>query len=241
MSHDHDHDDHADDHDHHHLPPSDHNATVTEFEVLERAIRALLIRKGVFSAEDVSAQIELMDGRTPELGAGIIAKAWTEPAFKSALLKDARATLLGQGIDIGTIADYKVVENTPRVHNVIVCTLCSCYPKLLLGIPPVWYKSAPYRSRVVIDPRGVLDEFGLHIPEDVEVRVHDSTAELRYIVLPMRPEGTEGWPAKKLAGLVSRDAMIGTAVPKGATKPTAKAKGKPSARKAASRNGRKAA
>jgi nitrile hydratase len=228
--HDHDHDDHDHDHPHDHTPPGDHAGLVSEFEVLERAIRSLLTEKGVLSAAEIHAQINLMDGRTPALGARMIAKAWTDPAFKRKLVKDPRATLLEEGIDIGSIADYKVVENSPKVHNVIVCTLCSCYPKLLLGIPPVWYKSAPYRARVVVDPRGVLKEFGLEVPAGVEVRVHDSTAELRYIVLPMRPKGSEAMSERQLAKLVSRDAMIGTAVPKA---PEGKSAGRNGKRKAA--------
>jgi nitrile hydratase len=128
------------------------------------------------------------------------------------LLKDTRAALSELGIDIGTLAEFSTVENTPKVHNLIVCTLCSCYPKMLLGIPPAWYKSLAYRSRTVVDPRGVLADFGVELPKDVEVRVHDSTADLRYIVLPMRPKGTRDWSETELAGLVTRDSMIGTAV-----------------------------
>ena len=228
-SHGHDHDDHDDhDHDHDHAKgmahgaahhhahthPAEHDGPVSEYEVLERAVRALLVEKGIITEAEVHAQIDLMDSRNPSLGAKIIAKAWREPAFKARLLADCRATLGELGIDIGAIAEFKVVENTPKVHNVIVCTLCSCYPKMLLGIPPAWYKSAPYRARTVVDPRGVLAEFGLKIPKNVEVRVHDSTADLRYIVLPMQPDGTQGWSEEKLAGLVGRDSMIGTALPR---------------------------
>src|SRR5262249_14577347 len=153
-------------------------------------------------------QVDLMDSRSPALGAKVIARAWTDSAFKHRLLKDTRAALAELGIDIGTLADYVTVENTPRVHNVIVCTLCSCYPKLLLGIPPAWYKSFAYRSRPVIDPRAVLAEFGVELPAGTEVRVHDSTADLRYIVLPMRPKGTSGLSERRLASLVTRDCMI---------------------------------
>lgn len=212
--HDHDHDhDHDHHHDHDHSPPADSDGAVSEYEVLERAIRSLLIDKGVLTAKEVQAQIDLMDSRTPSLGATVIARAWTDPAFKRRLMKDGRAGLMEMGIDFGVLADLKVVESTPKVHNVVVCTLCSCYPKLLLGIPPSWYKSSPYRSRVVVDPRGVLAEFGVDVPGDVEVRVHDSTADLRYLVLPVRPRGTEGWTEKQLAKLVTRDCMIGVAVP----------------------------
>jgi nitrile hydratase len=222
MSHDHDHDhdhDHAHGHDHDHghahPPQKDHDAgEMGAYELLEEAVRSLLVEKGVLSNEEIAAQVDLMDSRTPALGAQVIARAWTDPAFKQRLLTDTRAAVMEFGIDIGSLADYRTVENTPKVHNVIVCTLCSCYPKLLLGVPPAWYKSLAYRSRVVVDPRGVLDEFGVRVPAGVEVRVHDSTAELRYLVLPMRPEGTDGCSESELAALVTRDAMVGTAIPK---------------------------
>jgi nitrile hydratase len=186
---------------------------MSAYEVLEETIRSLLIDKGVLSADEIAAQIDLMDSRTPALGAKVVAKAWSDPAFKAKLMADTRGALLDMGIDIGTLAEFRTIENTPDVHNVVVCTLCSCYPKLLLGVPPAWYKSLAYRSRVVVDPRAVLAEFGVAVPEGVEVRVHDSTADLRYLVLPMRPPGTEGWSPDKLASLVTRDAMIGTAIP----------------------------
>jgi nitrile hydratase len=193
----------------------DHDrAPASPYEVLEQAIRELLIEKGVLTAEEISAQIDLMDSRSPALGAKVVAKAWTDPAFKARLLQDTRRALSELGIDIGTLAEFRTVENTADVHNVIVCTLCSCYPKLLLGIPPAWYKSLAYRSRVVVEPRAVLEEFGLEIPEGTSVRVHDSTADLRYIVLPARPAGTEGWSEEELAAIVTRDCMIGTAVPR---------------------------
>lgn len=228
--HDHDHDhDHEHGHTHTHAhdphaPQKDHDSgPADQHEVLERALRELLIEKGVLTAKEINDQVDLMDTRSPALGAKVVARAWTDPAFKRRLIKDTRAALAELDIDIGTLAEFRVIENTPRTHNVIVCTLCSCYPKLLLGIPPAWYKSLAYRSRTVKDPRGVLEEFGLELPPDVEVRVHDSTADLRYIVLPMRPAGTEGWSERKLASLVTRDAMIGTAIPKVAEKKTAKA------------------
>ena len=213
--HDHDHDDAGHSHAHPHAPAQkDHDAgPIGTYEVLEEAIRSLLIDKGVLTAQEIAAQVDLMDSRSPALGAKVIAKAWTDLGFKRRLLKDTRAALAELGIDIGTLADYRTVENTAKVHNVIVCTLCSCYPKLLLGIPPAWYKSLAYRSRTVIDPRGVLAEFGVALPEGTEVRVHDSTADLRYIVLPMRPKGTRGRSERQLAALVTRDCMIGTAVP----------------------------
>ena len=191
---------------------------MSAYEVLEEAVRGLLIEKGVLTGDEISAQIDLMDSRTPALGATVIAKAWTDPGFKQRLLADTQAALAEMDIDIGTLAEFRTIENTPEVHNVVVCTLCSCYPKLLLGIPPAWYKSLAYRSRVVVDPRGVLDEFGVAVPEGVEVRVHDSTADLRYIVLPMRPKGTDGWSEAQLARLVTRDTMIGTAIPETAAR-----------------------
>ncbi len=218
--HDHDHDDHDNDdhghgHAHPHAPPQkDHDAgPAGAYEVLEEAIRSLLIEKGVLTGQEIAAQVDLMDSRSPALGAKVVARAWADPAFKRRLLEDARAALAGLGIDIGTLAEFRTVENTAKVHNVIVCTLCSCYPKMLLGVPPAWYKSLAYRSRTVVDPRGVLAEFGVELPKGVEVRVHDSTADLRYIVLPMRPKGTRDWSEEQLAALVTRDSMIGTALP----------------------------
>jgi nitrile hydratase len=197
----HQHDDHA--------PVDDDGHTVTETDLLERALRELLIEKGVITAAEVNAKIDDIDSRNPALGAAIVAKAWTEPDFKARLLDDPRAAVAELGIDTGGLAELMVIENTPEVHNVVVCTLCSCYPRMILGIPPAWYKSAPYRSRVVADPRGVLAEFGTDLPDGVSVRVHDSTADLRYLILPMRPAGTESMSAEELAGLVTRDSMIG--------------------------------
>jgi len=213
---------HGTDHGHHHGPfQKDHDTgPAGAYEVLEEAIRSLLIEKGVLTAQEIAAQVDLMDSRTPALGAKVVARAWVDPGFKRRLLKDTRAALSELGIDIGTLAEFCTVENTPKVHNVIVCTLCSCYPKMLLGIPPAWYKSLAYRSRTVVDPRGVLADFGVELPKDVEVRVHDSTADLRYIVLPMRPKGTRGWTEAELARLVTRDSMIGTAVVAAPSKPT---------------------
>lgn len=220
-SHDHDHD-HSHGDDHRHPPQRDHDAdTMRAYEVLEEAVRTLLVEKGVLTNDEIAAQIDLMDSRSPALGAKVIAKAWADPAYKKRLLKDTRGALADLGIDIGTLADFRTVENTTKVHNVIVCTLCSCYPKLLLGIPPAWYKSLAYRSRVVVDPRSVLDEFGVHLPPQVEVRVHDATADLRYLVLPMRPKKTVGWSEEQLAKLVTRDCMVGTALPEGAAKAAA--------------------
>ncbi len=203
-------------HDGHHDHPfqPDHDAgPATAYEVLEHAIRGLLIDKGVLTSAEIADHIDMMASRTPALGARVVAKAWLDDAFKQRLLEDTRAALLEFDVDIGSLADFRTVENTPEVHNVIVCTLCSCYPKALLGYPPAWYKSVTYRSRVVREPRAVLEEFGVGVGEDVEVRVHDSTAELRYIVLPMRPAGTDGWSEEALADTISRDCMIGTSLP----------------------------
>jgi nitrile hydratase alpha subunit len=210
--------DHGHDHDHEHgdphAPQTDHDAgPASSYEVMEQAVRELLIEKGVLTGAEIAAQVDLMDSRSPALGAKVIARAWTEPAFKAQLLADTRGALAGMGLDIGTLAEYRTVESTKDVHNIIVCTLCSCYPKLLLGIPPAWYKSLAYRSRTVMDPRGVLAEFGVQVPAMKEVRVHDSTADFRYLVLPERPAGTEGWSTDRLAALITRDCMIGTAVP----------------------------
>jgi nitrile hydratase alpha subunit len=227
--HDHDHGDHDDhDHAHPHAPPQrDHDADPAgAYEVLEEAIRSLLIEKGVVTAQEVAAQVDLMDSRSPALGAKVVARAWVDPAYKKRLLADTRGALAELGIDIGTLAEFYTVENTPKVHNVIVCTLCSCYPKMLLGVPPAWYKSLAYRSRTVVDPRGVLAEFGVELLKGVEVRVHDSTADLRYIVLPMRPKGTRDWSEADLAAIVSRDSMVGTALPKVPVKPAAPRKSK---------------
>jgi len=201
------------DHDHDRTFQPDHDrGPATPYEVLERALHTLFIEKGILSAEEISRRIDEFDTRTPALGAKVVARAWVDPGYKARLLADTRAALDELGIDIGEIAEFKTVENTPEVHNVIVCTLCSCYPKGLLGFPPAWYKSLAYRSRTVRDPRAVLAEFGTVLADNVEVRVHDSTADLRYIVLPMRPEGTDGMSEDALASLVTRDSMIGTTV-----------------------------
>jgi nitrile hydratase len=227
--HDHDHDDHdhhGHDHGDPHAPRKDHDAgPASAYEILEEAVRSLLIEKGVLTPQEIAASVDLMDSRSPALGGKVVARAWADPAFKRLLLKDTRAALMQMGIDIGPSPEFATVENTPTVHNVIVCTLCSCYPKMLLGIPPAWYKSLAYRSRTVVDPRGVLTEFGVDIPPKVEVRVHDSTADLRYIVLPMRPSGTKGWSEDRLAAIVTRDCMIGTALPVTPKRSGAAAKG----------------
>jgi nitrile hydratase len=182
-------------------------------QMMESRLREVLIGKGYLTQEAIDAEVEAMRGRTPERGARVVAKAWTEPSFRKALLKDARAACESIGLEIPSLR-LIAVENTPEVHNVVVCTLCSCYPRMLLGIPPDWYKSRAYRSRMVKEPRKVLEEFGLKVKEEIIIRVHDSTADMRYLVLPMRPAGTEGWSEERLAAIVTRDAMIGVDVPK---------------------------
>jgi len=178
-----------------------------------KALESLLVEKGLVDPAALDAIIETYEHKVgPRNGARVVAKAWNDPAYKARLLADATAAIAELGYGGRQGEHMVVVENTPGVHNMVVCTLCSCYPWPVLGLPPVWYKSSPYRSRAVIDPRGVLAEFGVALPEDVEVRVWDSTAEIRYLVLPMRPEGTEGLDEEALAGLVSRDSMIGTAI-----------------------------
>jgi len=184
------------------------------FQLMEVSLRELLVEKGIVTEEQVNATVEDMRSRTPERGAKVVARAWVDPAFKARLLQNGTKACEELGLDVPALK-LLVVENTPQVHNAIVCTLCSCYPRMLLGIPPEWYKSRNYRSRMVREPRAVLAEFGLVLPEKVQIRVHDSTADMRYIVLPMRPAGTEGWSEERLAALVNRDCMIGVAVPKG--------------------------
>ena len=190
---------------------SEHAVASTYYQFLEISVRELLIEKGVLSAEDIRNAVEEMDSRGPELGAQVVARAWVDPQFKQSLLQDAPAAVKALGIDIGPL-QLLVVENTTEVHNLIVCTLCSCYPRTLLGLPPDWYKSREYRSRAVREPRAVLREFGTEIPDEVEVRVHDSTADLRYLVLPQRPAGTGHLSEDELGALVKRDSMIGVTV-----------------------------
>ena len=184
-----------------------------EFEALEAAFREVLVARGIVTDAEIAERVEVLYGRTPELGARVVARAWFDPAYKARLLADGSAAVRELlEIDIGTLK-LIVVENIPGVHNVIVCTLCSCYPRMLLGVPPDWYKSVTYRARVVRDPRGVLKEFGVALPPGVAVRVHDSTADMRYIVLPARPPDSEHLDEAACAALVTRDAMIGLAVP----------------------------
>jgi nitrile hydratase len=180
--------------------------------LLEQALRELLIENNVFTAADLQQQIENLESLNPGLGAKVVARAWVDAGFKARLLADAKAAVTELDIDVANAPELKVVENTSTVHHMIVCTLCSCYPKVLLGIPPAWYKNPEYRSRAVIEPRAVLREFGTELPADVEVRVVDSTADLRYMVLPARPSGTDHLDERELAELVNRDAMIGVSI-----------------------------
>ena len=209
-THDHGHDRH---HDH------DHGSELSEMQLRVRALETVLAEKGYIDPAALDIIIEAYETRIgPHNGAQVVAKAWTDPDFKRRLLKDGTEAIRSLGHESRTGDHLNVLENTERVHNMVVCTLCSCYPWEVLGLPPVWYKSAPYRSRAVKDPRGVLADFGLTLPKDTEIRVWDSTAETRYLVLPMRPAGTEGWSEDKLAELVTRDSMIGTGLPSTAPK-----------------------
>ena len=192
-----------------HAPRPDHDDTLTHHKMLEIAVRELLIEKGILTADEIREAVERMDARGPHLGAKLVAKAWVDPAFKTRLVENGSTAAEEAGVQMDQPTRLIVVENTPQVHNLVVCTLCSCYPRMVLGIPPDWYKSRAYRSRAVHEPRAVLAEFGTHLPDDVTVRVHDSTADMRYLVLPMRPKGTEGFDEAKLAALVTRDSMIG--------------------------------
>jgi nitrile hydratase len=195
-----------------HDPEHPHNAPLSDVQLRVKALESLLTEKGLVDPAALDELIDTYERRVgPRNGARVVARAWVDPDFRRRLLEDATAVLAELGYIGRQGEDMVVLENTPRVHNLVVCTLCSCYPWPVLGLPPVWYKSAPYRARAVIDPRGVLREFGVELPDDVEVRVWDSTAELRYLVLPERPPGTEGMTEDELAALVTRDAMIGVA------------------------------
>jgi len=205
-----------DHHDHDHLSPSGHpyradrDVPLTYFQTMEIAMRELLVEKGILTDTEITQAIDFMDTRSPANGAKVVARAWSDPDFKARLLNDGTAACAEMGYEVGAMK-LIVVENTEVVHNVIVCTLCSCYPRNLLGLPPDWYKARAYRTRVVKTPRAVLREFGLDLPDSVSIRVHDSTADMRYLVLPARPIGTEDLDAATLAELVTRDAMIGVA------------------------------
>jgi len=202
----------ADGHDHTHDHAHDHQVVPSDPTLRVKALESLLVEKGLVDRAALDALIDTYEHKVgPRNGARVVARAWTDPAFKDRLLANGTAAIAELGYSGEQGADIRVVENTAKIHNVIVCTLCSCYPWPLLGLPPVWYKSAPYRSRTVIDPRGVLREFGTPLADDVEVRVWDSTAEERYLVLPERPEGTEKLTEDALAALITRDSMIGVA------------------------------
>ncbi|MCJ2007645.1 nitrile hydratase subunit alpha [Methylobacterium sp. J-092] len=205
MAHRHDDPDHDHGHDHGALSP---------VEARVRALESILVQKGYVEPAALDALVERYETRVgPHLGAQVVARAWVDPAYRARLLADATPAIAELGIGGRGGEHMVVVENTPDAHNLVVCTLCSCYPWPVLGLPPVWYKAPPYRARAVIDPRGVLAEFGVRLPETTRITVWDSTAELRYMVLPMRPAGTEAFDERRLAGLVTRDAMIGTGLP----------------------------
>ena len=193
-------------------PTHEHQAVPSDLTLRVKSLESLLVEKGLVDRAALDALIDTMEHKVgPRNGARVVARAWIDPAYKKRLLENAPAAIAELGYTSGQGEHMLVVENGPKVHNLVVCTLCSCYPWPVLGLPPVWYKSAPYRSRAVIDPRGILREFGTQLSEDVELRVWDSTAELRYIVLPERPVGTETMTEEQLAALVTRDAMVGVA------------------------------
>jgi nitrile hydratase len=197
---------HAQDHEHDH----DHQVIPSDPALRTKALESLLVEKGIVDPKALDALVEAYENKIgPKNGARVVARAWVDPAYKKRLLAAGAAAITELGYEETQGEEMVVVENTSKVHNLVVCTLCSCYPWSVLGLPPVWYKSAPYRSRAVIDPRSVMREFGLELGEDVEVRVWDSTAEIRYLVLPERPAGTETWTEEQLAALVTRDSMIG--------------------------------
>jgi nitrile hydratase subunit alpha len=200
---------------HDHDEDHDHGSELSEMQLRVRALQTVLAEKGYIDSAAIDAIIEAYETKVgPHIGARVVAKAWSDPAFKRALLEDGSKAVLTLGL-LNRVGDHLIaVENTPKLHNMIVCTLCSCYPWEVLGLPPVWYKSAPYRSRAVNDPRGVLADFGVKLPGGTDIRGWDATAETRFIVLPMRPIGTEGWSEEKLSALVTRDSMIGTGLPK---------------------------
>jgi nitrile hydratase len=205
---------HHHDHDHPHAHPTlpDDEERLSYYQRMEIALRELLIEKAIVSADEVRRAVEAMDARTPAQGARVVARAWVDPAYKARLLANGTDAVRELGIEMAT-TKLIVVENRPGLHNLVVCTLCSCYPRMVLGLPPDWYKSRAYRSRAVREPRAVLKEFGTVLADNVEVRVHDSTADMRYLVLPERPAGTGGWSEERLAALVTRDSMIGVTLP----------------------------
>src|SRR2546426_229355 len=199
-------------HEHDAEPVREHDKPLAGPALRVKALESLLVEKGLVEGKALDAIIDFYETKVgPHNGARVVARAWTDPAYKQRLLTDAAAAIDEIGFGGQQGEDMVVLENTAGVHNMVVCTLCSCYPWPVLGLPPVWYKSAPYRARAVIDPRGVLRELGLTLSEEIEVKVWDSTAEVRYLVLPERPAGTEGWTEERLAGIVTRDAMVGVA------------------------------
>ena len=194
----------------HHAHAHDHTDSPSDLALRVQALESLLIDKGLVDPAAIDALIDTYETKVgPRNGARVVARAWSDPTFKQWLLQDATAAIASLGYSGRQGEHMKVVENTPKVHNLVVCTLCSCYPWPVLGLPPVWYKAAPYRARAVADPRGVLKEFGTDLAADVEIRIWDSTAEIRFLVLPERPAGTEGWSEEQLAALVTRNAMVG--------------------------------
>ena len=206
--------DHDMDGDHQHEHPGVQPDGQPPYAQRIRAIEALLIEKGVLTREDIQRNVDYIESRSPADGARIVARAWVDPAYRARLVADPKAAAAELGIDASSVTEVVVVENSDDVHHLVVCTLCSCYPRSILGRPPDWYKSFNYRSRAVVEPRAVMAEFGLKVGDDVEVRVHDSTADIRYLVLPQRPAGTDGWSEQDLARLVTRDSMIGVATPR---------------------------
>ena len=199
-------DDHA--HDHHH--DHDHTEPPSEVELRVKALESLLVEKGLANSEAIDTLIDAYENKVgPSNGKRVVARAWADPDFKRWLLEDATVAIASMGYVSSQTEQLRVIENTVDTHNLVVCTLCSCYPWPMLGLPPVWYKSAPYRSQAVADPRGVLAQFGTELPDDVEVRVWDSTSEMRYLVLPQRPDGVEDWSEEQLAELVTRNSMVG--------------------------------
>ena len=198
---------------HEHGPEEQHEAgpkhELSHWAKRAYAMRDILIEKGVVTEEDIRQQAEFAESKTPANGARLVARAWTDPDFKARLMADPKKVCAEMGIDASTLNEFVILENTDRVRHMVVCTLCSCYPRPILGRPPDWYKSFNYRKRAVNDPRGVMREFGMEVPGDVEVRVHDSTADMRYLVIPERPAGTEGLGVEELEKLVTRDSMIG--------------------------------
>jgi nitrile hydratase len=206
---------HAHDHDsdsHPHAPVAQDDGPPGYYEIMETALRELLVERKLIGPGEIRRQIEVLDSRTPALGAKVVARAWVDPAFRARLLANGRKACEEEfAISFYDDTELIVLENTEKVHNLVVCTLCSCYPRPVLGLPPDWYKAKPYRARAVREPRAVLAEFGTTIPDDVEIRVSDSTAVVRFLVLPRRPEGTDNFSEEELAALVTRDAMIGVA------------------------------